>query len=373
MTERLDVVVVNPFAVIGGAERWLLDVLGHTDRLSVRAIVLEAGPFADALHERGTRVEVIPTGRTGAHILATAVRLATRFRRRRPDVVLANGVKAAAAAVPAGWLVGVPTVWAKHDFARDATLARPLGRMAGRVLAVSPGVARATGRGDVVLAPPTVPVGPAPREEARAVLRDMGVPIDDGPVVGMATRLTPVKGVDTAVRALARPAARDWRLVVLGPDDPTAPGERDRLHALASRLGVAGRVDLVGWVPEAARWLGAFDVVAVLTRTEPSGFGREGFGMAALEALYAGVPVLGAEDSAEVARLARGGGRTVPADDPERVASALLRLRDEGPWPGAPLTAVVADHPSAAEVAARVVDTLADAASTAARGGHRDR
>ena len=56
------------------------------------------------------------------------------------EVLLANGVKAAAAVVPAARAVGVPVVWAKHDFSWDRELAPRLGRMSDAVLATSASV-----------------------------------------------------------------------------------------------------------------------------------------------------------------------------------------------------------------------------------------
>lgn len=355
MSRGLDTLVVTPFGSMGGAERWLLDLVGHTDRLSIRAVALEDGPVVTALTDRQVPVIVRPTGASPFAMAAVAVWLIGHVRRRPPDAILANGVKAAAAAVPAGRLTGVPTTWVKHDFARDRTLARPLGRMADRVLAVSSAVAEATRRTDVTLVPPTLSIDPVAPEEARAFWAQRGLPVD-APTVAMVARLDPIKGIDDAITALASPEVREWRLVVIGGDDPSSPGERQRLRQLARDRGVEDRVHLVGWVEDAARWLAAFDVVAILTRTGPGGFGREGFGLAALEALQAGVPVVAAEGSPEVVRLAAQGGAIVPPNDPAAVARALARLRHTD---RSRLRSLADDHPTPTEVAGRVATALA--------------
>lgn len=358
--------VVSPFATRGGAEQWLLDVVDHTDRVVFRHVVLQEGPLVDDLRDRGADVGVLPTGRRAGQVARTSMRLLADLRRRRPDVVLSNGVKAAAAATPAARLARVPSVWAKHDFAWDRRLGRPLGRLSDVVVAVSRGVAQATGRDDVVLVPPASRIDPVSREEARPVVATWGVPVDDGPLLGMAARLDPVKGIDDAIRALALWSAAPWRLVVVGGPDPAAPDERARLQALARELGVQDRVHLVGRIPGAARWFAAFDALGVLTRTE-DGFGREGFGLTALEALRAGVPVIGSWDSPEVARFAGLAGVVVPPSDPPAVAEALARLRRSGPGQDPAVARLVADHPSPAEVADRVADTLVRAARRGAR------
>lgn len=354
MSQGLDILVVTPFGSMGGAERWLLDLVDHTDRLSIRAVALEDGPVVTALTDRRVHVIVRPTGASPRAMVAAAVWLTGHVRRRRPDAILANGVKAAAAAVPVGRLTGVPATWVKHDFARDRTLARPLGRMADRVLAVSPAVVEATRRTDVVLVPPTLSTAPVDAETARAFWAERGLLVD-APTVAMVARLAPIKGMDDAITALASPEAGEWRLVIIGGDDPSSPDERQRLRRLARDRGVENRVHLVGWVEDAARWLAAFDAVAILTRTGPAGFGREGFGLAALEALQAGVPIIAAGGNPEVVRLAVRGGAVVPPHDPAAVARALAGLRHVD---RSRLRALADDHPSAAEVAGRVASAL---------------
>lgn len=112
------------------------------------------------------------------------------------------------------------------------------------------------------------------------------------PVLLAAARLEPLKGIDLAVRTLARvidqmPAgsARP-RLVVAGGAtlDQDYPRE---LRALASSLGVAGDVDLVG--PQDRDQLAALMRSATLVLV-PSH--SETYGLVALEAAASGVPVV---------------------------------------------------------------------------------
>jgi glycosyltransferase involved in cell wall biosynthesis len=103
-------------------------------------------------------------------------------------------------------------------------------------------------------------------------------------VIGVVGRLSPEKGQEFMVRAL--PALLDRvpaaRLVLVG----AGPME-SALRGLADRLGVGGRVTWAGGRANEQVWelYAAMDVVAV-----PSRF--EGFGLAAAEAMAAGVPVL---------------------------------------------------------------------------------
>ncbi|MHC4599274.1 MAG: N-acetyl-alpha-D-glucosaminyl L-malate synthase BshA [Planctomycetota bacterium] len=91
----------------------------------------------------------------------------------------------------------------------------------------------------------------------------------------------PVKNAGNTVRILAEVAKRmNVRLLLVG-DGP----ERSSVRALAEELGVAGRVQFLGETPEVARVLACADLFLL-----PSS--KESFGLAALEAMAAGLPVI---------------------------------------------------------------------------------
>jgi glycosyltransferase involved in cell wall biosynthesis len=370
VTARLKVLAVSAYGVFGGAESWLAYLLEATDRLDVEVVLLQDGPFRDRLEALGVPVTVHVTG-TSPLSLAGPVRwLAAEIRRRRPDVVLANGIKAQLVAAPAGRLTGVATVWVKHDHSFDRWLAVPVGRLSTRVVAAVEELGEPVRRRDVVVVPPPVLDPPASRAEARAHLASLGLALDDLPTVVMATRLVPYKGVDDAIAALALPGGETWRLAVVGDDDPSAPGETERLKALARTTGVADRVLFAGRVERASHWLAAFDAIAVLTK--PGGRrtpGKEGFGTSAFEAMLAGVPVIGVDGGAVVRRLEGRAGHGVPPASPSAVAAALGRLADPDVRrvAGEAAMELVAGHPDAARCAEMLADVLTDAATRTRR------
>src|SRR5919204_20259 len=127
-------------------------------------------------------------------------------------------------------------------------------------------------------------------------------------VVLCVCRLEPQKGVDLAVRALASVA--DAVLVVLG-EGP----ERPRLEALARELGVEERVHLAGRVPDVAAWLRRTTLLVHPVRWE-------GFGLAVLEAMLAGLPVVASRVSPLPELVADGEtGVLVPPDDSDALAA----------------------------------------------------
>jgi glycosyltransferase involved in cell wall biosynthesis len=137
----------------------------------------------------------------------------------------------------------------------------------------------------------------------------------DARVLLAVCRLEPQKGVDVAVRALPdiRERHLGTRLVVLG-EGP----QRGELEQLARSLEVP--VHLLGRVPDVAAWLRRADVLVHPARWE-------GFGLALLEAMLAGLPVV-ATNVSSIPEIVGDGetGILVPPEDPTALASAVLRV-----------------------------------------------
>ncbi|MFO0574472.1 MAG: glycosyltransferase family 4 protein [Polyangia bacterium] len=171
---------------------------------------------------------------------------------------------------------------------------------------------------------PVVPMGldvaalAASDTERQAARRALGL---QRPTVLALSRLVPVKGLDTLIRALQPLHARglDADLVLAG-DGP----QRDELQALAAPLG--NRVRLVGEVRGETKrlLLRGCDVLALPSRRLPDGR-TESAPTVLLEALAAGCPVV-ASDVGGVAELLDGAGLLVPADAPDALGEALARL-----------------------------------------------
>ena len=99
-------------------------------------------------------------------------------------------------------------------------------------------------------------------------------------LLGCAARLHPTKRLDLAIRLLPLMPTRHLALAGQGPD-------RERLEALAAELGVTSRVHFVGELQPMAigEFLAALDVFVFPTVAET-------FGLAAVEAASAGLPVV---------------------------------------------------------------------------------
>ncbi len=140
--------------------------------------------------------------------------------------------------------------------------------------------------------------------------------------------LTPNKGYDVLVDALATVADLPWDCVCVGSPRPD-PGYAERLrgriraHRLGDRVHLAG--PRTGDALDAA--YAAADLLVLATRGET-------YGMVVVEALARGIPVLATEVGGlpEALGEAPGGGRPgllVPVDDPAALAGALRRWLTE--------------------------------------------
>lgn len=352
MARPLAVTVIQPGHVLGGAERWQLQIRDGTRRVDWSLIALGEGEVRAPWEERGHAVDVVAAPPAPWALLRASAQVMSRLRRTRPDVVVAHGVKASLVALPAHMMAGAPLVWVRHDdsFARWAPL---LGRLVTGQIATSPRLCASTTRTrHTVLPPPrTRPVAPMPAP----------APDEQALVLGTAGRLVPYKGFDDAIRALATTvgAGSRWRLEVYGVDDPTYPNERDRLRRLARSLGVTDRVTIHPQVSDLGTVLDRFDAVAVLTRPSPSdGITGEGFGMVALEAMTCGVPVIA---TPPVDQWAGAGCVPVPARDPLALAHALRHLDGRATRVGIAAAGLrrAGSHPDVTTTASRFVDFTA--------------
>jgi glycosyltransferase involved in cell wall biosynthesis len=146
----------------------------------------------------------------------------------------------------------------------------------------------------------------------RAALRaELGQP-QHRRLIGSVGRLTHQKGLDLLIAALARIAAQDVDLLLVGVGE-----EQQRLQAQAAALGLADRVHLVGYRRDVPRLLGALDLYV-----HPARF--EGMPNALLEAMAAGCPIVATAVDGNRELIEDGvHGWLVPPEDVEALSRAI--------------------------------------------------
>ena len=264
----------------GGSERVLeLLVSGLGPEWIDRVVVLQDGPAAGRLRALGVTVDVMPVGRR-LGLLAGAVRI--RRRLRDAGVVHANGVKAALVCVLAH--PRAPVIWVKHDLSWDGRLARLVASRCAEVIGVSEAVVAALPGARTSVVANGVP-------DVTAAPADLGA----GETVLHVGRLHPAKGQHELLAAapsiLARRASA--QILFAGGDDPSQPAYADRVRARAT-----DRVRFLGHRSDIAAVVAAASLVAITSGPDERGMGREGFGLVAIEAFAAGIPVVAYADGA---------------------------------------------------------------------------
>ncbi len=212
-------------------------------------------------------------------------------------------------------------------------------RATGEILAADYGVPETR----ITVAPP----GTDPAPQARG---------SGGPRVRILSvgSLTPRKGHDVLLAALARLEPLAWELTILGPGETGETAAA--LLRQAETAGIADRVTLAGPADAdaLARAYDGADLFALASR-------YEGFGMAYAEAMARGLPVVGSEIAA-VGEATAGAACLVPPGDAAALAAALGPLIRE-PERRRELAArgrlAAAGFPSWGDTAARVATVVA--------------
>jgi glycosyltransferase involved in cell wall biosynthesis len=300
MSDRLLLVHVITALNTGGAERQVESIVRHSRHRQHVIALYGGGKVGDALVAAGHTVEVL--GVDGARRLLALPLLAARLRRLRPDAVQAHLLSGQLWGLPAARLAGVRTALStEHSINEESIEARPLTpslrrlylgltRLATRTIAVSDVTAQRLRRWGVPAEKIAVidngfdfgalAFDPAARAAVRA---ELGI-APGTQVIGSVGRLEPLKRFQQLIEAVAptlSPGRRELVITGAGPLEP-------QLRARAEELGVSASVHLTGSRSDVPAVLAAMDVFVSPSRDEA-------FGMAVVEGIGAGLPVLYAE------------------------------------------------------------------------------
>jgi glycosyltransferase involved in cell wall biosynthesis len=147
----------------------------------------------------------------------------------------------------------------------------------------------------------------------------------DPVLIGTVGHLAPIKGHDVFVRAAALISARrpEVRFVVIGEDKSPQMYHRRSLEDLIAELGLIEIVAMPGWHDDIASVLSTLTLFVSAARSEP-------FGLAIVEAMAAGLPIVAAVSEGALEILEDGvTGKLVPLDDPDALAQTVNDLLND--------------------------------------------
>lgn len=334
-----------------GSSRALLHLLAALDRARYTPLVVLPGPGPLVEHLRKLDIDPIITPHIrvlmgqvtrswravpfGLSLIPAALGMRRIIQRSAADLVHSNTWTTLSGALGAR-LADVPHVWHIREILPNfggmkPALARLTLRGAARLLCISEAVATqfagyaGAERVQVVYDGLPLPGACLSIGERALVRRSYGAAPSER-LIGLVGRLHPQKGQDEFLRAVAllEPRLRaSCRFLIIGGAQPGYEQLGAELAALAHQLGIADRVQFLGFQAETQPIIAALDAL-VLPATRP-----EGLGGVLLEAMSMGVPVIATRLGGPVEIIDdHVSGLLIAPRQPEQLAHALTELLD---------------------------------------------
>lgn len=337
---KTKVLLVVTKSNLGGAQRYVFDLATNLPADFEPVVAFGPAPdgapgtLAKRLAARGVRTILVPelVRDVGAGDVGAFRAILALLRKERPHVVHLNSSKAGGLGALAARIARVPRIiFTVHGLPSDelrSTLQRALIALATwctcilahRVITLT-STDHARLRAMPLLAKRVSlirtgiqPVDSESPADAKKSLNSIDPSIPENRLVGAIAELHPNKDLGTAIAAVA---ATDAHLVLIGDGE-----ERERLETLAKEK-LPDRSHFLGYVPDAARYLRAFDAFILSSA-------KEGLPYVLLEAGSAYVPIA-ATDVGGVRDIVLNDftGLLVPSRDATALGAAVTRLLDD--------------------------------------------
>ena len=352
---RLKLLIVNHTSLMSGAEATTLELLREPQSDIEYLWASPPGPLADAaialgalhiplrgtagslrLHPRDTTIAVAELGAMG-------VQLRRATAKHGVHLIHAVSMRAGIVGAISRRLGGPPFLVYQHDVAAPGRVGQAIRALvdpvASRLLGCSQHIID-TLRREGFAAPGQVVPEPIDLEAFRASVE----PADTvrarlapgtGPLLAEIAQITPWKGQDVAIRALAQVRRQhpDARLVIVGDVKFASRSTRYDNHAyltelkrLVTELGLEDAVIFAGQQSDMPSVMAAIDVLLLPSWEEP-------FGRVVAEGMAAGTAVVATNVGGPAETITDGhDGLLAPPKDPGAWATAINRLLDDPAW-----------------------------------------
>ena len=316
---------VNSELGFAGGEVQVFLLLDGFRRRGYRVLLVCPPDSASAHEARRRGIDVVEVAMRSDADVPAVVRIGRAFRASGVDLVHLHTGRANVLGGAAAWWLGLPAVTTRRmerRVRRSYKSGAVYGRFTRATVAISPAVVQCLVDGGVArdrihLVHEGVDPERIAAQRARSEVRSsLGAGADDCVLLALAA-LTHRKGIDVLLEALSRAAvAGAAPLTWVAGDGP----DRRQLEASCERLGLDARVSFLGSRHDVGDLLAGCDAFVLPSR-------REGLGVAALEAMAAGRPVV----CSRVGGLAYSvvddrTGVLVPPGDPDALAAAIVRV-----------------------------------------------
>lgn len=313
---------------VGGAGRWLLNLLKASDRGRYEIkVVLPAGSIlTDIIRDAGYGVIPVEGMRDRSFDRGTILQLYRIFKSEKPRIVHTHAsLSARIAAKTAGVKAVVHTKHCIDAPKRGAAkLAGALinSRLSDRIIAVSEAVKQNVVASGIpenkveVIYGGIEEIREISAQEREKLRERLGIGSEDV-VVGMVARLAEVKGHVYFIEAadIISKTVDNVKFLIAG----TGPKEKE-LKELASKLGLEQRIVFIGYVPEIDTIYNIIDINVISSVSEA-------LCLSLIEGMCLGKPCVGT-DTGGIPEVIKDGynGFLVPVRDSKELAEAVLKL-----------------------------------------------
>ena len=315
----------------GGAETVYLHTAVGLDptRFAARCVMSRDDWLAAELRRRGHAADILPAA--GSFNLGYLRRLMRITRESRTQLIVAHLYGSAVYGSVLSLVTGIPLVAVLHgqsDIAnsgRMAALKRLLVRARPRRLVFVSARLRdelaaslAADANRCVVIPNGVDIEKFSAHHARTLRDELALP-SDAILVGAVGNIRRPKDYPVLLQAARELTSKSprYHFAIVGEGSGAL---FDELVALRDSLGLAGRVHFLGMRDDVAALLPSFDVYALSSITE-------GFSIACVEAMAAGVPVVATRSGGPEEIIEHGhSGLLVPTRDPASMAAAIEEI-----------------------------------------------
>jgi glycosyltransferase involved in cell wall biosynthesis len=322
--------ISNHGIMLGGGEHSFLDLISHLPHVwKPFALVPYEGELQTRLSENGIETHVIPLPSIRPwfiHNIFACLRSYFVIRRKyRPDLIYANGSRAAFYGGLAGKLLGLPVVWHCRIADKDPCLDFLLVRMSDFIVANSHATARRFGsrwKNKITVVHNGVDI----EWLADSSVKKPDLISENWKVIICVARVSRWKRHDLVLKAFEKVAMQepDAHLFFIGGKDIEEPEWWNYLQVSTQRSRYSDRIHWIGKVNDARPWYKAAHLLVLGSENEP-------FGRVLVEAMACGVPIV-ATKSGGIPEIIRHGqdGLLVPPGNEVEMAEAIAKMmKDE--------------------------------------------
>jgi glycosyltransferase involved in cell wall biosynthesis len=320
------IAISNHSTMLGGGEYSFLDLVARVKNgWNILTVVPDEGDLASRLREKAVRTIVVPLPPLRPWLASDILKAFAAYSKIclnfRPDLIYANGSRAALYGGVTGRILQIPVIWHCRIATPDIFLDFILSNLTNRIIANSRAAASR--------------FSPMFRSKVRVVyngidldwIRSASVPKPDlvpkhWKVLLSVGRVSRSKRHDLVLGAFERIAnfEPNAHLVLVGSPDALEPAWWNYVQTLSSRSVFSNRIHWIGHLEDMRPWYRAASVLIMASE-------NESFGRVLVEAMACGVPVV-AMRSGGVPEIVRDGqdGFLVTAGDIAGIADAALEI-----------------------------------------------